>query len=288
MFLQPKVLKESIALSVIKRQKTPYSNRLCTVCGLVFLFIMLALTVGCAQSLQADIRTVNITIDLNAPRTPFDHIWERCMGSGHASLTLREDWRQHVRMAHEKLGLQAVRFHGILDDDMSTSIGPGLNSYVNVDSFADFMVANNMSAVVELGFMPRWLARGRDGYSCNHSINHYAGCSDPPSNWTQWGEVVHSLVQHLVDRYGEDEIANNWLFEVWNEPNLNGQRDPLEPPPYPGWQGGGDWWGTGLEYFKLYEYAAKAVKQASKRARVGGPATTGPARCGESAAVLLC
>ena len=34
----------------------------------------------------------------------------------------------------EKPGLGSVRFrfHGILDDDMSTSLGPGLNSYVNV------------------------------------------------------------------------------------------------------------------------------------------------------------
>ena len=74
---------------------------------------------------------------------------------------------------------------------MSTTLGPGLNSYVNVDSFADFMVENNMSSVIELGFMPRWLAG--DGFSCNHSTNHYRGCSDPPSNFTQWGEVVHEL-----------------------------------------------------------------------------------------------
>jgi xylan 1,4-beta-xylosidase len=201
------------------------------------------------------------------------------MGSGHAALSLRADWRQHVKMAHEKLGLESVRFHGILDDDMSTSLGPGLNSYVNVDSFADFMVENNMSSVIELGFMPRWLARSRgDGFSCNHSINHYRGCSDPPSNFTQWGEVVHELVAHLVGRYGEAEIAEKWMFEVWNEPNLNGQRHPYDPPPYPGWQGGGDWWGTGAEYFQLYASAARAVKRASSRARVGGPATTGPAR----------
>ena len=42
------------------------------------------------------------------------------------------------------------------------------------------------------------------------------------------------------------------MFEVWNEPNLNGQRHPYEWPEAPGWQGGGDWWGTGAEYFQLY------------------------------------
>ena len=68
------------------------------------------------------------------------------------------------------------------------------------------------------------------------------------------------------------------MFEVWNEPNLNGQRHPYDPPPHPGWRGGGDWWGTGAEYMELYASAAHAVKAASRRVRVGGPATTGPAR----------
>ena len=40
---------------------------------------------------------------------------------GHGALTMREDWRQHVAMAHRDLGIQRVRFHGILDDDMSVS-----------------------------------------------------------------------------------------------------------------------------------------------------------------------
>ena len=106
-------------------------------------------------------------------------------------------------MAHEQL---------FLDDDMSTSLGPGLNSYVNVGSFADFMVENNMSSVIERhragvhAPLARPEPRG-DGFSSNHSINHYRGYSDPPSNFTQWGEVVHELVAHLVGRYGEAEIA---------------------------------------------------------------------------------
>jgi beta-xylosidase len=103
-------------------------------------------------------------------------------------------------MARAELGINRVRFHGILDDDMSTSLAEGVNSYVSFDSTADFLQENNMTAILELGFMPRWLARGRTGFACNHSMFHYGGCVDPPSNFTQWGEVVGSLVAHLVER----------------------------------------------------------------------------------------
>jgi xylan 1,4-beta-xylosidase len=59
-----------------------------------------------------------------------------------------------------------------------------------------------------------------------------------------------------VDRYGVTEVSQ-WYFEVWNEPNI-------------------DFW-TGepkqSTYFELYDYAARAVKRADQRLRVGGPAS---------------
>ena len=62
--------------------------------------------------------------------------------------------------------------------------------------------------------------------------------------------------QHLVDRYGANEVSQ-WYFEVWNEPNI-------------------DFW-TGepkqSTYFELYDHAARAIKRADARLRVGGPAT---------------
>jgi hypothetical protein len=33
------------------------------------------------------------------------------MGSGHAALTLRADWRRHAVMAREALGIKRVRSH---------------------------------------------------------------------------------------------------------------------------------------------------------------------------------
>ena len=62
---------------------------------------------------------VELTIDLGQPTTPFPHYWERCVGSCHAATALREDWRRQLKQCHDELGFQSVRFHGLLNDDMS-------------------------------------------------------------------------------------------------------------------------------------------------------------------------
>ena len=52
------------------------------------------------------------------PSERFSHFFETSVGSGHKSLTLREDWRNHIRMAARDLGVKHIRGHGLLDDDI--------------------------------------------------------------------------------------------------------------------------------------------------------------------------
>ena len=110
-----------------------------------------------------------------------------------------------------------------------------------------------MRPIFELSFLPEWLA------SSNTTVCHYKGYSDPPSNYTLWGELIGQLGQHLVDKYGE-EMASEFYFEVWNEPNDR------------------FFGGTQEDYFHLYQEAALNLKKASPKLRVGGPATNSPDR----------
>lgn len=81
-----------------------------------------------------------------------------------------------------------------------------------------------------------------------------------------WGELARKYTEHLVERYGRDEVST-WYFEVWNEPDII------------------YWHGTEADYFKLYDYAVAGVRAALPNAIVGGPATTGPAN--EKASAFL-
>ena len=195
---------------------------------------------------------MQLTIDINDKTTPFPHYWERCVGSGHALLGLREDWRAHLKKCHEELGFEYVRFHGLLCDDMSVYSATRKDShfsFFNIDSIFDFLISINMKPLVELSFMPRDISSGAD------TVFHYRANITPPNDYTKWVDLIKTLTKHLVDRYGVEEVRK-WPFEVWNEPNLKEF-----------------WSGTQEEYFKLYRYSAEAVKNVDSQILVGGPAT---------------
>jgi len=55
--------------------------------------------------------------------TAFDSgVVTRCIGSSHASTALRASWREQLAKVRSEIGFEYVRFHGLLDDDMSAVI----------------------------------------------------------------------------------------------------------------------------------------------------------------------
>jgi len=176
-------------------------------------------------------------------------------------MALRSDWREQLAKSHRELGFQYVRFHGLLDDDMNVVMRDYDHaagklkdtirySFFNIDSIFDFLLSIGMKPFIELGFMPSGLASG------TQTCFYYKANVTPPADYGLWADLIRALTQHLVERYGLDEVRS-WFFEVWNEPNLSYF-----------------WGGTQAEYFKLYEYAVRAIKSVHSDLRVGGPATS--------------
>jgi xylan 1,4-beta-xylosidase len=187
--------------------------------------------------------------DLAEATTPLPHFWEHTIGSEHPRAALRSDWQQQLKRAHDELGFRYVRFHGLLSDDMGTVSRDGVYSFFNCDQIFDFLLTIGMKPFVELSFMPRALASGKK------SVFSYGANVTPPKDYKEWTRLIDGLVSHLVDRYGEKEVAQ-WFFEVWNEPNLKKF-----------------WTGSQREYFKLYRHTAEAIKGVLPSLKVGGPAT---------------
>jgi len=202
---------------------------------------------------QAPIETV--TIDADAPAHPFPHYWEQMFGSGHAVLSLRAAYRGDLRAVRQITGFQYVRFHAILDDEVGVydedKQGRPIYNFSYVDQIYDGLLDNHVKPFVELSFMPSKLAVRPD----LHSFWYHPNVA-PPKDYSKWDALITQFVKHLVERYGEEEVAK-WYFEVWNEPNL-------------------DFW-TGApkqeSYFELYDHTARAIKTVSPKLRVGGPAT---------------
>ncbi|MBK8021524.1 MAG: beta-xylosidase [Chloroflexi bacterium] len=202
---------------------------------------------------------IEFFVDPSSSGSPFPHYWEQCVGSCHAVMGLRSDWRQQLEKSHRELGFQYVRFHGLLDDDMNICMreyredgtkGQLRFSFYSVDSIYDFLLSIGMKPFIELGFMPSVLASG------TATCFHYKANTTPPADYGEWEALIRALTQHLVDRYGLEEVRT-WFFEVWNEPNLSYF-----------------WAGTKEEYFRIYEHAVRAIKSVDSQLRVGGPATS--------------
>ena len=141
--------------------------------------------------------------------------------------------------------------------------GRAVYDWTIIDRIFDTYIQAHARPFVEIGFMPQALSSKPEPYHPTWipgaaNRDYAIGWSYPPSDYEKWGELVYQWARHCAERYGKKE-AESWYWEVWNEPNIS------------------YWHGTEEEYNKLYDYAVTAVKRALPRARVGGPASTGPA-----------
>ena len=202
-------------------------------------------------------------VDLNQPAAPFPHVWERVVGGDWAKQALRRDYQDQLLEAHRDLGVESLRFHGVLNTEMSVyAPSAGLPrpapftqdpySFFNVDQIYDFLVDHGMHPFVELSSMPEALQARPPSFR----VFLYRFNPAEPADYGAWGRLVGAFAKHLVDRYGIREVRT-WPFEVWNEPNL--------PFFFEGDQ---------QAYFKLYRAAAEAIKGVDASLQVGGPATS--------------
>ena len=197
-----------------------------------------------------------IEIDAQAPAKPFPHFWEQMFGSGRAILSLRESYREDMRAVKKVADFRYVRFHAIFHDEVGVynedEHGNPVYNFAYVDQIYDGLLKNGVKPFVEISFMPKKLAFNPDAL---HPFWYKQNVS-PPKSMERWDDLIRHFAQHLVDRYGIDEVAQ-WYFEVWNEPNI-------------------DFW-NGIprqkSYFELYAHTARTLKSVNPRLRVGGPAT---------------
>ena len=231
------------------------------------LLLVLSAPLGASSNSYAQ-QPEQITIDVRSATTPFPHFWEQTFGSGRAILSLRQSYRDDLRTVKEATGFQSIRFHGIFNDEVGLYDpdrqvkNPGLAAqaandasvynFSYVDQIYDGVLEAGVKPFVEMSFMPRKMASDA---AALHAFWYKPNVS-PPKDYDAWDKMIRAFAQHLIERYGLDEVAS-WKFEVWNEPNID------------------FWVGNPKQttYFELYDHTAKALKAVSPRLQVGGPAT---------------
>jgi len=202
------------------------------------------------------------TVQADRPAGRLDPVW-RLIGSERLSQLISDEttaghpvareFEEALRLAHAELGAERVRAHAILHDDLAVyreEDGEPRYDFSRVDDVYERVLAAGLRPVVEVSFMPRDLAADP-----GPTIFEYRGHISPPRDWERWGELCGRLAQHLLARFGLEEVRH-WGFEIWNEANLEVF-----------------WSGTQEEYFRLYDVAARAIRSVDDSLLVGGPAS---------------
>jgi xylan 1,4-beta-xylosidase len=215
---------------------------------------------------------VFIKVDLEKTVGPYTPIY-RWFGYDEANYTTMPNG---VKLLHELHDLSPapvyIRAHHLLTSGdgvaelkwSSTNVytedasGKPVYDFKILDRIFDTYKAAGVRPMVELGFMPRDLATGKEPYQVHFPGRTTSGSvQSPPKDYGRWEELIRTVTAHLVERYGREAVLQ-WYFEVWNEPNID------------------YWHATPQEYWKLYDYSIAGVRAALPGAKVGGPASTGP------------
>lgn len=187
---------------------------------------------------------------------PFRNQVDFCVGTGRMGLALQKEYQDQLKLVQDMIGFSHIRGHGLFCDDMAIyqvrPDGTAEYNYTYLDRVMDSYRAVGLKPFLELGFMPEKMASG------TQTVFYWKGNTTPPASYEAWTDMVKSLLVHLCDRYGREEVVT-WPIEVWNEPNLAGFWENADMP----------------EYFKLFHKTFDAIKEVDTRFRVGGPAVCG-------------
>ena len=216
---------------------------------------------------------VSIRVDLGVSEGSWNPVWT-FFGYDEPNYTYTKNGRKLLReLSAASPAPVYIRTHNLLTTgDGTASLKWGsTNAYTEdaaghavydwniLDRIFDTYQQAGVKPLVEIGFMPEALSSHPQPYRHTFPTGSlWTGWAYPPKDYHAWAGLIYQWVRHCAERYGARE-AESWYWEVWNEPDI------------------GYWQGTPEEYYKLYDYAADAVKRALPAARIGGPHSTGPA-----------
>jgi L-iduronidase len=184
---------------------------------------------------------IDVNVGEHQPVAAFKHFWQST-GFTPANLLLNADMQQAMAylggVPHG--GITFVRIHYLLELVKAEGLGTEHPTYdwSRLDTALDALVRNGLKPFFEL-------MGNVEGFFDDYT---------EPAQAHAWRRLVEALAQHLIARYGAEEVRS-WRFETWNEPDIR-------------------FWSQSDEAFCLYYDACYAGLQAvDPSLKLGGPGT---------------
>ena len=197
--------------------------------------------------------TEQLAIRMDQPTVPLLHNERAIIGVSRAEELLLEPVRNMLREAQRVIGFHYVKMHSILDDSMMLYSEYGDAPHFNfllIDQVFDFLQSIRLKPYVQLSFMPKALAKFPNKTTFFADV-----ITSPPNDYQKWNHLIKTLVLHLIQRYGMDEVLS-WPFAVWNEPFTSVKLFGFAKE---------------QDYYELFANTQATIKSIDPRLRVGGP-----------------
>ncbi len=202
---------------------------------------------------RADIEKISIKADARYPQGKLTHTFKKFTSVARASDLLKQNVREMLATTQKEIGFEYIKFHGILDDDLSVyskgSDGHPIMNFDAIDNIIDFLSSIHLKPLIQLSFMPKDLAKYPNKTTFFKPI-----ITSEPANMDEWVAFIQAFVHHLLSRYGA-ETVETWPFSLWNEPESDQRLFGLSDP-------------SVFKEFYLRTY--KAVKEICPSIKFGG------------------
>lgn len=209
-------------------------------------------TISTGDSSQINYLQNEITV-IDDTSTKLTSTERRILGVSRAKELLFAPVREMITELQREIGFKFVKMHSIFDDDMmvySEFDGTPHFNFNLIDNVYDFLLSINLKPYVQLSFMPSALASQKD------KTTFYAKVIvSSPKVIDKWNELVKKFVQHLISRYGKEEVES-WPFAIWNEPFTSQNIFGFE---------------NREDYYSLYTNSYNTIKNIDFNIKVGGP-----------------
>ena len=137
-----------------------------------------------------------------------------------------------------------------------TSIFSNFDADVNDPASYDFACTDEyILATLEAGTETFY----RLGQKIEHYIKKYNNF--PPKDYHKWAQICEHIIRHYNEGWANGYELNIQYWEIWNEPDLDPDDSDHKKT----------WGGTKLQFFDLFEVAAKHLKACFPNYKIGGP-----------------
>lgn len=164
-----------------------------------------------------DIPLRHETVHCSVTNTPIPlrHSWRNIISVGQASDLLLADIQTILIKTQTELHFSYIFFNDIFSDTLNlfhiNGKGEPVYNYAYVDKIMDFILSLSLKPMISFSYMPKDLAQNPDHFLFNHLVSE-------PNNHTLWCSLVRNFMEHVIFRYGFNEILT-WRFSVWHQPN---------------------------------------------------------------------